>query len=208
MENASRALIMAGSVLISLLVISVLVFFFNNMREWQTIGENQEELEVITEFNKQYDVYERNVYGSELLSLVNKIADYNKREAENKGYQEIELVLILERDLDSEFFKKGTYNSEKIKSTIEKLQNKIDQIGNETIDSTVAHVSRKVSKLATMRTDDIENLGFTASSYRNKVTQYLTYSTLLTDVKAKIFKYDSSKYDNKTGRIIELKYKF
>ena len=89
MENASKALIMAGGVLIALLIIGILVVFFNNLSDWQKISQTSEEVEQITEFNKQYDVYERNVYGSELLSIANKIDDYNKRESNNKGYSKI-----------------------------------------------------------------------------------------------------------------------
>lgn len=208
MENASKALIIAGSVLVSLMIIALLVFFFNNISELQSINQNDDELKAISEFNKQYDVYERDIYGSELLSLVNKILDYNKRESENKGYKKINLIVVLEKDIDNEFFKKGTYNYERLMSIVKDLENKVQVTGNETINSTIPNVSRKVSKLATMRTADIENLGFTASSYREKVSKYLSYSTLLTDVKAKIFKCDSFKYDNLNGRIIEMKYRF
>ena len=95
MENASKALIMAGGVLISLMVIGLLVLFYNNLSGMQKIKTDSETEQQATEFNKQYDVYARDVYGSEILSIANKIADYNKREADNKGYTKIELKVKL-----------------------------------------------------------------------------------------------------------------
>ena len=85
MENASKALIMAGAVLIALMVIALLVFFFNNIRDLQKTNLTSEEVQQIAEFNKQFDVYARDVYGSELLSLANKVVDYNKRERGDSG---------------------------------------------------------------------------------------------------------------------------
>ena len=106
MENASKALIMAGSVLIALIIISLLVAFFGQLRNLQNTTDDVEKEEQVYEFNKQYDVYARNVYGSELLSLANKIIDYNKTESENDGYTKIELYITIKNDIDSTYLKK------------------------------------------------------------------------------------------------------
>lgn len=208
MENASKALIMAGGILISLLVISLLVFFFNNIRDIQDIENKGEKTEQATEFNKQYNVYERDVYGSELLSIANKIADYNKREADNKGYQKIELYVEITKDIDEEFFKKGSYNSLKLKTTIESVEKKIKEYGDKKITSRVTSTtSRKISQLATMRTKDIEVLGIESADYQEDLSKYNTYKTLLTEIKAKEFRYVEFEYDKNTGRIIKMQYK-
>lgn len=80
MENASKALLMAGSVLISLLVIGALLLMFNNLSSYQESNiQNTREAQVI-EFNNQFANYNReNVRGNELYSLLNKVIDYNKR---------------------------------------------------------------------------------------------------------------------------------
>ena len=93
MENASKALIIAGSMLISIIIISLLVMFFNQLSNTMASQEKSEAVMQATEFNKQFDVYERAVYGSELLSLALKVQDYNKREADEKGYTEVKLVV-------------------------------------------------------------------------------------------------------------------
>lgn len=208
MENASKALIMAGGVLIALIIIGILVAFFNNLSDWQKINQSSEEVEQITEFNKQYDVYARNVYGSELLSIANKIDDYNKRESDNKGYSKIELEVQITYDMDKDFFIKNIYNAASLKTEIEKLNNKIEELGNASIkSSTNSKISRKVSQLATMRTKDIEDLGFIRTDYSEIVTKYNTYKTLLTEVKAKVFQYVDFEYNKNTGRITKMKYK-
>lgn len=208
MENASKALIMAGSILIALIIIGVLVLFFNNLTNIKRIEEEGITVEQATEFNKQYDAYARNVYGSELLSIANKISDYNLRESENKGYAKIELSVKIEKDMNEKFFKKGTYNSITIQNEIKKLEEKIEEVGNISISSsTNSTFSRKIRQLATMRTNEIEELGIKKESYANELSNYNIYKSLLTEVKTKVFQYFNFEYDKNTGRITKMNYK-
>ena len=82
MENASKALIMAGSVLIALMIIGALLLMFNNLSNYQEVGtQNTREAQVV-EFNNQYETYNRkDVRGSDLYSLLNKVVDYNRRKS-------------------------------------------------------------------------------------------------------------------------------
>ena len=211
MENASKALIMAGAVLIALVVISLLVFFFNNLRNIQNINLSTEQVEQAAEFNKQYDVYARDVYGSELLSIANKILDYNKRESDNKGYTKIELEVNVSNDIDSTYFKKGIYTDSALENKINEIEEIEKNIGNTIIKFSsntggTITVSRKISKLATMRTTEIEALGNPKEEYKESVTRYNTLKTLITEVKAKVFKYKKFEYDKNTGRITKMIY--
>lgn len=209
MENASKALIMAGSVLIALIVISLLVVFYNNIRSLQKTELSVEQQEKAGEFNKQYEVYQRDIYGSELLSLVNKINDYNKIEAENEGYTKIEIYVTFEKNVDSTYLSKGTYNSSTMKNKINELDKKIEELGNQTIKSKKSSsITRKVSKLATMRTADIEALGFEQSDYKEQVATYNLHKSLLTQIKSQAFAYSKTDYDNNTGRITKMYYTY
>lgn len=209
MENASKALIMAGSVLIALIVISLLVMFYNNIRNLQKTELSVEQQEKAGEFNKQYEVYQRDIYGSELLSLVNKINDYNKIEVENEGYTKIEIYVTFEKNVDSTYFSKGTYNSSTMKNKINELDKKIEELGNQTIKSKKSSsITRKVSKLATMRTADIEALGFEQSDYKEQVATYNLHKSLLTQIKSQAFAYSKTDYDNNTGRITKMYYTY
>lgn len=82
MENASKALIMAGSILISLMVIGALLLMFNNLSNYQKTGtQDTREAQVIA-FNNQYETYNRkNVRGSDLYSLLSRVIDYNRRKS-------------------------------------------------------------------------------------------------------------------------------
>ena len=82
MENASKALIMAGSVLIALLIIGALILMFNSLSSYQKTNVEGTRSSQIVEFNNQYDTYDRkNVRGSDLYSLLNKVIDYNRRQS-------------------------------------------------------------------------------------------------------------------------------
>ena len=69
MENASKALMMAAGVLMSLLVIGALILMFNNLTSYQEVNTRDVRSSQITEFNSQYLTYDRDdVRGSELYS--------------------------------------------------------------------------------------------------------------------------------------------
>lgn len=82
MENASKALLIAGSVLIALLVIGALMLMFNNLTKYQNVGADNEKEAQVVEFNNQYETYNRkNVRGSEIYSIFNRVIDYNRRKS-------------------------------------------------------------------------------------------------------------------------------
>lgn len=82
MENASKALIMAGSVLIALMILGALVLLFSNLTAYQDTNVRTERSEQVIEFNNQYETYNRNdVRGSDIYSLLNRAADYNERKS-------------------------------------------------------------------------------------------------------------------------------
>lgn len=82
MENASKALIMAGSVLITIIIISLLILMVNGLTSYQQVNNQLDKGDVISQFNSQYEKYNRDsVRGSDLVSLANKVIDYNRRKS-------------------------------------------------------------------------------------------------------------------------------
>lgn len=82
MENASKALIMAGSVLIALMIIGALLLMFNSLSSYQDTNTQTVREAQIVEFNNQYETFNRNdVRGSDLYSLLNRVVDYNRRKS-------------------------------------------------------------------------------------------------------------------------------
>jgi len=85
MENASKALLMTGGILLAIILLCAVVLNYNKMVEFYNKDKNMTEAEQIAKFNNQYTQYNRdNIRGSDLLSLVNKIVDNNKRNGEEK----------------------------------------------------------------------------------------------------------------------------
>ena len=67
MENASRALIIAGTVLISVVVLIALIFAFRDIRGLKEGETKDDEYKKIADFNKSFESYDKDLYGSELL---------------------------------------------------------------------------------------------------------------------------------------------
>lgn len=81
MENASKALLMAGGILIALLVIGALVLMFNQIGAY---GKSQEEMKKnsqLAEFNLDFERYmdDKGIDGTDIISLINKVIDYNNK---------------------------------------------------------------------------------------------------------------------------------
>ncbi len=86
MENASKALIIAGAILLSILIISLGIFIFNQASEI-TKSSNLSEVEVLN-FNEKFTSFEgTNVRGSEVNSLLNRIVQNNVANQEDKSKQ-------------------------------------------------------------------------------------------------------------------------
>ncbi len=141
MENASKALIMAGSVLLSLLIISALVFLFNQIGVFKRSEVSEKDIEKLAEYTKQIETFNRDLYGSELLSLCNLIEDYNARQADLKGYDEIEVAIKQENPIESlilnssgsgttsEISIKGYYTSSKgLVKDFQKLEDRVNTL--------------------------------------------------------------------------------
>ena len=76
MENASKALLMAGGVLIAVITIALLVQSFGVISSFQKSQLTEEEQAQLVAFNEQYTKYlGQYVYGTEVISVINKSLD-------------------------------------------------------------------------------------------------------------------------------------
>ena len=83
MENASKALIIAGAILISILIIAIGMFIYNNSIGSVEGALTSMDTQEIEASNKQWTNYEGNQKGSQVKSLINKLianANTNKEE--------------------------------------------------------------------------------------------------------------------------------
>lgn len=201
MENASKALLIAGGILISVIMISVIVFAFQNVREYQSTLEIEELKEQQINFNKQFDQYNaKKVYGSNILSLVNKVYDYNKRENESKGYSKMDINITFVESVGN-FEKNKTYTADQVRTIIANLEQNISKLENK------IYCGKSIKQLSSMRTEEIQNL-FTIKGQTDKlieaqvyVNEYTQYKTQELTIKTKLFNCTNVTYDKTTGRI-------
>lgn len=116
MENASKALIIAGAILLAILIISLGILIFNQAQD--TVGSvNMDEQEIMA-FNNKFTQYEgENVRGSQVNALAQAVLA-NNQSAKNNGDSDtkgIKMVILgneLKADGSSQTFTRvptGTY---------------------------------------------------------------------------------------------------
>lgn len=97
MENASKALIIAGSIFIALIIISIAFLTFSNMSSSQSEDEQRRLIEQLTDFNKEYESYAKGrMYGVDVISVLNKAINNNLNSEEQ---EKITIEITLHADL-------------------------------------------------------------------------------------------------------------
>ncbi len=76
MENASKALIIAGAILLSILIIGLGVAVFNNANS--TSGKADLSVQEIAAHNAQFEAYDGRIKGQQVRTLVNMIKKNNE----------------------------------------------------------------------------------------------------------------------------------
>lgn len=85
MENASKALLIAGTILIGIITISLLVLTLNKVSEYKASSTELAAETELAKFNEEFTQYVRNdVKGVELIALLNKVEDYNSKGIEKQ----------------------------------------------------------------------------------------------------------------------------
>mgnify|MGYP003211134053 CR=1 FL=1 len=210
MENMTKALEIAASVLIGVLILSLLVFGYNQIREQKNIEQKNEKASQLSKFNINFESYAKDtVCGSEILSLANEVINYNERKAVD-GYQEIELeVKISTGVLNGQYLVAGTYSGTSLDQQYKKLVKKIKEADITVFGKSISYWS-KLSDKETEKTVKARS-DFSESEYTKLKTNRTTYKKYVeeqTDFARKTFKYDDvTEYDSGNGRIIKIMFK-
>ncbi len=79
MENASKALLIAGGILLAILTISIFFFSFRNASSMAgSVQEDWGQKELIA-FNTRFEAYNKKLmYGSDIISVFNQAIDNNR----------------------------------------------------------------------------------------------------------------------------------
>lgn len=116
MENATKALTMAASILIAIMVIALIYMLVNKISETAEQDELQLKAEQTAKFNKEFESYEKSLMrGTEVITVINKAINNNERYKDEQDYQiHVELTLISNIETTTDEDKKinilaGTY---------------------------------------------------------------------------------------------------
>ncbi len=215
MENATKALEMAASVLIGVLILAALLFGYSQIAELKEIEQKNERASQLSKFNINYESYTKDkVYGSELLSLANEILNYNARKAVD-GYQKITLEVTINTGvIDGKYFKSGTYTAEDLHNKYENLSGDIqtankNNYGGKSVSywANVLPVTNKDKFKATIQD---HNYSISESDYDQLFADIKAYKNLVseqTDFARKTFKYnDTIEYDSGNGKVLTMKF--
>ena len=122
MENSSKALYMAGSLLIALLIVSMLVYAFRNIGNVQNEKDKQLYEQSIIDFNKEYEAYNKKImYGTDVISCINKAISNNEKYVKGgthaiagaSGDEAVITITVVLNNPISESFELFEYNSAK-----------------------------------------------------------------------------------------------
>ncbi len=117
MENASKALMMAGGMLIALLIIGSVMLMFNQIGNYQKANSDSDKNSQLASFNQEFLRYAdgEKIKGVDIISVANKVADYNKKSGliNSVDYdKKMELEINLAPSPNNDFIKKYGTNGE------------------------------------------------------------------------------------------------
>lgn len=85
MENISKALLIAAGILFSVMLLSMLMITYNQISAHYQQEHELAAMEQLEKFNREFENYNRdNIRGNDLISLMNKIIDYNASQSYNE----------------------------------------------------------------------------------------------------------------------------
>lgn len=229
MENVSLALKMAAGLLIGVLLTSLVVYMYSNIRDLEVQREKTEHIRQITEFNQRFTAYEKSsMYGTDIMSVMGLA--YNNNLSANAGIVKnpignydpdvegsVNIILVLK----TEIIGKTIENDYLLKDGVEKLidsrvkdTKKVFDRGTYSLqiknnnDNTVLE---KIKKIVIDGNKEV-NVNYGGYEYDAKLggkvrTDTITSITGFSDFKTRIFKNvpEDTKYDAE-GRIKEMKF--
>lgn len=88
MENASKAIVMAGGVLIAILTMSLLVIMFGQMNSIERVKEDEKDKKELQEWNAEWESYNKRImYGADVITVLNKATEVNLQYINQPKYQ-------------------------------------------------------------------------------------------------------------------------
>lgn len=114
MENATKALTMAGGVLIAIMVIALAYLMVDNISDSRQVDVEAEKAKQIAEFNRDFLSYNKKLLrGTDLITVINKAIANNEKYADQDKVYDINIHFILQTPVSTVTVKmeqKGKYD--------------------------------------------------------------------------------------------------
>lgn len=110
MENATKALLISAGIMLAVMILSLMLVIYNQISSYYAAQHEEKEIEQLKDFNEIFENYHRDkIRGSDMLSLMNRIIDYNERQSyeENKQYPRMRVTIDLGSHIDEFKFSGG-----------------------------------------------------------------------------------------------------
>ena len=96
MENITKALLIIAGVLIVIMVLSLVMVVWNQISDYEDIKHEEKMLQQLQKFNSKFENYTgQTIRGNELISIMNKIVDYNNYQSGMIGFERINITIDL-----------------------------------------------------------------------------------------------------------------
>ena len=201
MENASKALLIAGGILIAILVLAVVVTVSTSTSRLAQSQDEKKLAEQTAEFNRSFEAYDKKVmYGTDVITVVNKAIDYNKKLNTNQENYFIDIVLTINTACNASERKVIQYASgkEEERTTPIISQNSLQEgtYKLKTGTGTGTGINEDLINFFSQPVEDTVN----TVTYRDRIEKTYNYSAL-TNFKVSIFTCTEVSYSGQTGRI-------
>lgn len=205
MENAAKALTIAGGVLIAVMLAVLVYYVFTQWGESQKMQQEDVDTVKIEEFNKSYLSYEKVLYGSELLGLVNKMSDYNiSDDVRYNAYGTMDLkveIKLLSGSTDNLFNRTGTYSLSTVKRTIDDVMRKtVEKYSGKVSDSQWEFLAKSSNNSEQSFDDLCQELNISSSVNRRELQEAAKEYYKYVQFKRMKFKHKATTFYD-TGRV-------
>jgi succinylglutamate desuccinylase len=208
MENASKALLIAGGMLLAILIATMLIFLNTNVKSMKKAESEKEAQEQLVAFNREYEAYNKKImYGTDVITVVNKAIQNNKTmdltDDVTKAYY-VNIGIKLISDIKTEVDTTTTYPD---KTTKTETTNKVEMASCGLTAGSIHHLGAEESGGRLKMDNTI--IDFFNSPKNNTITEVNNKDTVVTTItynplnvfKKTIFTCSDVTYDNRTGRI-------
>lgn len=209
MENAAKALLIAGGILFAILILSLIVYVSNATTRMAEAQEQKKLVEELEAFNKSYEAYnKRRMYGADVITVVKKAIDYNKSLSDTQKDKAINITITVEDNFETTVQEVTTYkkNGEVKKGNLKTISD-TSLIG--TGESKILKVdynTKYTDKVVTFFAQSTEDFRTIKKDTSDELKEIVTY-TALANFKRAIFTCEECEDTNKDGRIDYMRFK-